>query len=87
MPLQDANPTPSFGGFGLRSRVDSLVFLHRRPIHPAGTRDGHSAPSVQIAGFTLLITWLQFFVLGLSSLARIHRRTPMDGVRAAEGGG
>ena len=22
MPLQDANPTPSFGGFGLRPRVD-----------------------------------------------------------------
>ena len=27
MPLQDANPTPSFGGFGLRERRDTSILL------------------------------------------------------------
>ena len=46
-------------------------------------------------GFPLkdeLLLWLQgqryeVLDLGAYALARIHRRTPMDGVRTAEGGG
>ena len=38
---------------------------------------------VRGAGWTVVGTWLGLAVL----LARIHRRTPMDGVRTAEGGG
>ena len=33
MPLQDANPTPSFGGFGLRIRPGDLTLLYGGGVH------------------------------------------------------
>ena len=40
MPLQDANLTPSIGGFGLSHDLPTREYMHRR------TREGMSKPEV-----------------------------------------
>ena len=44
------------------------------------------AATAIIAGIVSILTVALGWQTGLSVLARIHRRTPMDGVRKAEGG-
>ena len=112
MPLQDANPTPSFGGFGVKhlliARKNEFITRQRiseltQEVVPVGELDDILiVDPIRLVDFdwnrellTLVLNhpvndgWI--WALGhmgdhSSLLARIHRRTPMDGVRKAEGG-
>ena len=54
MPLQDANPTPSFGGFGLRGRGGSQLNSVSIPVGGARLLKGVFLPAL-VAGIALTV--------------------------------
>ena len=62
----------------LATRIGSLVALYMKSIKNQASNYPHPEPPIVIPNGVRNLR---------SSLARIHRRTRMDGVRAAEGGG
>ena len=69
MPPQDANPTPSFGGFGLRGRDDLAMGTYHSgdtlPYLVCRTKDGHWLQMGNLA-VSLWFNWLK--ALGMENL-------------------